>query len=44
MKTEKTLNVKLDDATRAKLSARADANGRADCREAEAIIKKAVSK
>lgn len=40
--SEKTLNVKLDEDTRKKLDERADANGRAACREAEAIIKKAV--
>jgi len=42
MSNEKTLNVKLDAATRKKLDERADENGRAACREAAAIIKKAV--
>lgn len=42
MSKEKTLNVKLDADTRKKLGARAKAKGRAACREAEAIIKKAV--
>lgn len=38
------MNVKLDPDTREKLGNRANKNGRAACREAEAIIKKAVSK
>lgn len=42
MNTEKTLNVKLDASTRQKLDERADENGRAACREAAAIIKKAL--
>jgi len=42
MSNEKTLNVKLDEKTRQKLDARAEDNGRAACREAAAIIKKAV--
>ena len=42
--SEKTLNIKLDEKTRKRLDERADANGRATCREAEQIIKKAVNK
>lgn len=44
MSKEKTLNMKLDERTRKNLDARAKANGRAVCREAEQIIKKAVNK
>lgn len=41
---ECVVNIKLDRETRALLDARAKENGRAACREAEAIIKKAVRK
>lgn len=44
MSEEKTLNIKLDPDTREKLNARANKEGRAACREAAAIIKKAVNK
>lgn len=44
MSEESTLNVKLDQDTREKLNARAEREGRAACREAAAIIKKAVNK
>lgn len=44
MSEEKTLNIKLDPDTRKKLNARANKEGRAACREAAAIIKKAVNK
>jgi len=39
---EKELHVKLDAETRKRLDKRADKNGRATCREAAEIIKKAV--
>lgn len=42
--SEKTLNIKLDEETRKKLNERANKEGRAACREAAAIIKKAVNK
>lgn len=41
---EKIMNVPLDEETRKKLNSRAEKEGRAACREAAAIIKKAVNK